>query len=553
MIKIPATGLHTAVDHGRPAAAPKRLATALALGLATTLSGAALAAKPCAVDSFTPPANATLVSVEAHQGAVNYCRIDGYVTTTDPGPNKVNFMVAMPENHNGRYVFTIQGGAAAFIPDPNEPYLAQGYAVASTDKGVKAAHLLDFSFRDDPAQSLDWAHRGVHVSAVASQDLTRQYYGVDKLHRYAMGCSGGGDGTLSAAETHPEDFDAYVAAAMTTAPLEISLIWAKIAQHIVTNPDGWISPDELQRLQELFMAKYDAADGARDGHIWDPTVIELDREELAFLNDQQFRSLQIIQDGIDEGPDAYYPGFWLSHPSAFARFLFGTERPPWPPGTLPPQSPSGFMVSDTGSKAVRGPDFSYITDFDFNDREQLVNDRRLNMAKGRKTFDPANLKGLQASGGKLLLWSGMAEEAVPPRNILNYTEGANTVFGEEQRPEFIRTFLVPGMFHCVGGVDQPTDVPDVMLEAAARWVEKGEAPAGVVANRRVGHPDVFAVIHRAGVGSQDLIDRAAGELQATPERTFLLCPWPQQSVFKGGLDNPDGLDVKDAANWQCKD
>src|SRR5690606_2881871 len=151
-------------------------------------AASALAAD-CEVAAIKAPADTTIVSAKVIAEPVNYCRVDGYVTTTNPGPNKVNFMVALPEKSNGRYVFTIQGGAAAFVPDPTATQLRKGYVIASTDKGVKAAHMLDFSFRDDPAQSLDWGHRGVHVTAKATQEIARNFYGVKKLNRYAMGCS----------------------------------------------------------------------------------------------------------------------------------------------------------------------------------------------------------------------------------------------------------------------------------------------------------------------------------------------------------------------------
>src|SRR5690606_37793791 len=116
-------------------------------------------------------------------------------------------------------------------------------------------------------------------------------------------------------------FDAYIAAAMTTSPLEITMIWGKITQHIAKNPDAWISPQDLMRTEKAILAQYDAADGAVDGLIWDPTVIKLDRKRLDFLSDAQFGALEMIQAGIDEGGDAYYPGCWMSNPSAFANFL----------------------------------------------------------------------------------------------------------------------------------------------------------------------------------------------------------------------------------------
>ena len=535
---------------------PKSPLLAAAIAALTGLAAASQlqAAPACDLASFKAPANTTLVSATAFSEPVNYCRIDGYVTTTNPGPNQVNFMLALPERHNGRYVFTIQGGAAAFVPNPTATQLTNGYAIASTDKGVRAAHLLDFSFRDDPAQSLDWAHRGVHVVAQATQEITRAHYGTDTLHRFAMGCSGGGDGTLSAAENHPGDFDGYIAAAMTTSPLEISMIWGKITQHIVNHPEAWITPEDLVKVEKVILDHYDAADGARDGLIWDPTVITLDRSRLDFLSDPQFDVLTMIQEGIDEGGEAYYPGFWMSNPSAFTNFLFGMKPPPWGPEDRPPEVPSGWVVADTGSKAIRkDPNFSLLTDFDFTSAEDLLEDRRLNVARGRESFHPTDLKGLRDSGGKLILWTGSADQAVPPENILNYTRDADQVFSPEGRQGFIQTYFVPGMFHCVGGTNHPTDVPEVLLNAAAQWVASGQAPEAVIASTGKGD-DVFPAMIGGGQTNQQMARRMA-MLKAQsdgPVRSYLLCPWPKKSVFKGGLDNPEGLDVNDAGNWRCE-
>ncbi len=167
------------------------LAGSILIAMAVVMTAAVPAEAACDVASFTAPADTTIVSAEAFATPVPYCRVDGYVTTTNPGPNRVRFMMALPDSFNGRYLFTAQGGAAGFVPDPTEEHLRLGYAIASTDKGVTATHLFDFSFRSNEAQSLDWSHRGAHVAAVATQALARAYYEKPERYRYVAGCSGG--------------------------------------------------------------------------------------------------------------------------------------------------------------------------------------------------------------------------------------------------------------------------------------------------------------------------------------------------------------------------
>jgi feruloyl esterase len=306
------------------------------------------------------------------------------------------------------------------------------------------------------------------------------------------------------------------------------------------------------RVENAILAQYDGADGAVDGLIWDPAVIKLDRKRLDFLSDAQFGALEMIQAGIDEGGDAYYPGFWMSNPSAFTNFLFGMKQPPWGPGDMAPAVPSGWVVADTGSKAIRkDPNFSLITDFDFTSADQLRADRKLNVANGREEFSPAHLKGLKDTGSKLILWTGSADQAVPPKNILDYTKGADEIYGAAERQKFIRTFFVPGMFHCIGGTNHPTDVVDVFLEAAAAWVESGKVPESVTASNRVGD-DVFPAMV-GSANNPELRKQLMAQGLEADARTYLLCPWPQRSVFKGGVDNKGKLDINDAANWRCAD
>src|SRR5690606_31941357 len=101
---------------GSPRLSSPRLGGLLIAILAGGQFAASALAADCDVAAIKAPADITIVSAKVIAEPVNYCRVDGYVTTTNPGPNKVNFMVALPEKSNGRYVFTIQGGAAAFVP-----------------------------------------------------------------------------------------------------------------------------------------------------------------------------------------------------------------------------------------------------------------------------------------------------------------------------------------------------------------------------------------------------------------------------------------------------
>src|SRR5262245_53703474 len=258
--------------------------------------------KACDLASFKAPADTTLVTAKAIDTPVKYCRVDGYVTTDNPGPNKVKFMVAVPQNWSGRFLFTVQGGAAGFVPDPTPEHLKEGYAIGSTDKGVVTSGGLDFSFRANPAMKLDWEHRGTHVASVATQELAKSYYGREKMYRYVMGCSGGGVGTLTEAERYPQDFDGFIAGGVPSGPPFASQAnWAAISWRVTNVPGSWISQAEYDHIYQVLLAKYDASDGVVDGLIWNPNVIKLDagdRQTLSFLSDAQFGTLKLITEGV---------------------------------------------------------------------------------------------------------------------------------------------------------------------------------------------------------------------------------------------------------------
>lgn len=128
--------------------------------------------------------------------------------------------------------------------------------------------------------------------------------------------------------------------------------------------------------------------------------------------------------------------------------------------------------------------------------------------------DP-NLASFRSRGGKLLMYFGWADTALPPLMGIDYYEKAVAANGADT-PDFFRLFMVPGMFHCRGGVG-----PDRLdgLTALINWVENGVAPATVTATQMA---------------------------DGKPVRTRPLCPYPQVARYSGS-GNPD-----DAASFACK-
>ena len=101
------------------------------------------------LQSMAPPD--TTVSFAAREFGGG-CRVHGYVTTRDPGPNQVLFVLMLPDEFNGRYLYLGVGGAAGVLPTvPSELY-RRGYVIAGSDGGTGAKTGADFSFQSKSGQ-----------------------------------------------------------------------------------------------------------------------------------------------------------------------------------------------------------------------------------------------------------------------------------------------------------------------------------------------------------------------------------------------------------------
>jgi feruloyl esterase len=530
-----------------------RLITCVAALLAMPVAMAAetrIAALPGSPASACTPqtrfgvdGNVDISSVRWVSAPVPYCRVDGVVRTSDPGPNTVGFMVALPQAWNGRYLMVVPGGSAGYVVNPSNEHLQLGYAVASTDKGSHSTGALDMSFRSDPGRSEDYAHRGAHVAAVATQSITRSYYGRQRLPRYLMGCSGGGLSTLMEAERYPQDADGFIAAAAPTDPY-VQTFWAYVAQYVAKDPARWISPREFVRVGQAIMDEYDGADGAKDGLIWDPSRIELKRSLFPFLTDAQFSTLTLLQKGLPPvaGSDVSAPGYWLANPSLLGPIVVGSTPPPWTAQSRPPLYGSTVL----SMAALRGPDYDAITQTDFSDPRQRAAEKAIWQKVGGYDLDPARLAALARLGARLIFWSGASDEAIPPSYLTSYSDRIRARFGPGS-DAFFQSFLIPGMFHCRGGEGQPTDASMGMLQAMQRWVEAGEHPEQVVLTNASKPIEINSTSNTAQYVS-GMSTEAAAPPPADP-RSYLICGYPARASFAG---NPaDRSQVNDSRQWRC--
>ena len=93
----------------------------------------------------------------------------------------------------------------------------------------------------------------------------------------------------------------------------------------------------------------------------------------------------------------------------------------------------------------------------------------------------ADLDGLKERKGKLIIWHGWADPALPAQATVDYYR--QVLEHDHEADQSCRLFMVPGCLHCGGGPGA-SDVD--WLAAIADWVERGKAPDKLVATKSAG-------------------------------------------------------------------
>ena len=469
------------------------------------------------------------------------CRVHGYVTTNDPKPNRVLFVLMLPDDYNGRYLYLGVGGSAGALPTvPSELY-RRGYVIAGSDGGTGAKTIADFSFQRDPARALDFAGRGVHVTARATQAIAAAYYRRRPVGRYISGCSGGGQmGLTNAMRFGREDFDGFIVGATPMPGSTFLPNLFRVEHYIQTHPEGWISPELALKADAAIMARYDASDGAKDGVIadardikdFDSTILR----QVGFTPPQiaEFNAIRLDAPiPLPELAGRLQPGFPIANLAGWTRYPLGRAAPPWPSvttksaGEVLGAGASFYHVMVETMIRAHHPQTFYA---DVNDPAELA---RLGMEENK--FQ-GSIDTVAQSGARMIVFHGVNDEAMSYLETMKSYEDIAAKYHDHAK--WLRVFPVAGLMHCRGGIG-PTDAPEKLLEALANWVEKGEAPDTVVATRSAMPFNWIEQGRLETVVPADKVDGWAREFRlcAEPARVALTAP---------------GLDPKRAQNWTCK-
>lgn len=398
-----------------------------------------------------------------------YCRVVANIAPK----NTVEIRLPL-SGWTGRVLMAGCGGLCGAIQmERTDDALARNYAVAHTDMGHSEA---DMAFANDPQALEDYVHRSTHVATLLLKSVAKTYYSRPHKHAYFRGCSTGGRQGVTAALLYPDDFDGIIAGAPAAGAAVPNITWALKAN---TRADGSSILDEraITTLHDGVLGACDLDDGVKDGIVGHPPACAFDPAELicgpakatACLTPEQVEAAQKIYTGIVNPDGSKY---------ASQGFAKGGERG-WVRGLVRTDKPAGFegiarnylrRFSDLPAPPRT------IAELDFTKHEV-----RLAPVDALPSYgnDGQRLSGFQNSGGKLLLYHSWSDDSLTPATAIDvYTAHVNAFGGAEKLDAFFKLFVIPGVFHCRGGVG-----PDAVdfLSAIENWVEKGEVPEKLIA------------------------------------------------------------------------
>ncbi|KAJ6445152.1 positive regulator of purine utilization [Purpureocillium lavendulum] len=425
---------------------------------------------------------------------------------------------------NQRYV-AIGGGA--WLAGTLGPSLAQpvseGYAASSTDGGLGADPLDPASWALKKDGSINWdlltnfASRSIHDMAIVGKAVTAAFYARPAKFAYWNGCSTGGIQGLVAAQKYPKDFDGVLAG--SPAIYWTEYVIAELWPQVVMRAEGYFPTQcEQDAVIQAAVAACDELDQVKDGVInqperchFDPFTAVGSKHTCGNVSVVVTKKTASIIKKIWEGPKGFRGHrLWYGLPIGASTFALAetedvngtyTGKPLFLPDTW-----IRYFVKQNPEFNVASVDAKSLVSLFWESKEKF------NSLIG--SADP-DLRPFKKSGGKLMVWHGLADQLIFPQDTVQYYKEVEHVLGgAKTTSDFFRLFLAPGVDHCGFGPTNPGAVPSSPFSDLVAWVEKGKAPENIQAETPPGAPSQFTrkicrypmVARYQGWGSKDSSD-----------------------------------------------
>ena len=108
--------------------------------------------------------------------------------------------------------------------------------------------------------------------------------------------------------------------------------------------------------------------------------------------------------------------------------------------------------------------------------------RRLEIVGGIYNATDPDLRAFRAHGGKLIIYHGWSDQAIPPFATVDYYAAvARQIGGFAATQSFSRLYMIPGLYHCPCGQPGDGDPATIveLMQPLVDWVEHGHAPASL--------------------------------------------------------------------------
>ncbi len=461
-----------------------------------------------------------------------FCRVAGTIAPTSD--SNIAFEVWMPSSGwNGKFQGIGNGGFAGAIGyGALGDAVQHGYAAVSTDTGHQAGGTDASWALGHPEKIIDFGYRAIHEMTDKGKSIVAAYYGKSPKRSYFSSCSNGGRQALMEAQRYPEDYDGIIAGAPANYWTHLLLSAISNLQATAGSKDTYIPPSKLPAIESAALAACDSIDGVKDGVIEDPSRCHLNPDLLlchgtesdSCLTSPQAGALKKLYDGTRDGKGRLlFPGYSPGGEADPAGWR------PWITGPAPDKS----LLFEFGTGFYRNmvfndPAWNYSS---FSvDRDVKAADAKMGAILNATNPD---LTRFRERGGKLILYHGWSDAAIPAKNTIDYYQSVLKKMGSRKTREFVRLFMVPGMQHCGGGAGPNSfgqwsvaraDPEHDIAAALERWVEQGIAPEQIIAAKHKNAMDPASAV----------------------ERTRPLCAYPKEAGYRGSGSTDD------ASNFECK-
>lgn len=432
------------------------------------------------------------------------CNVDGTIRPVDPGAPPIKFNVALPARWNGKAMHLMGGGWDGFVVRGASPVVGAEHLTPPVDRGYVA-------FGSDSGHdyaSPDWQKnneafenfagdqlRKTHDAAMA---VVRHYYGKGPRLTYSSGGSGGGREALYVADRWPALYDGVIAFYPVWSAVGSFLGWIDNAQALAV-PGAWSNEAQQKAISRAVVSQCDALDGAEDGLVADIKGCHVAPESLLCSDPQLGSDTCLSKSQVAGLVNAYgtsrklpfklpnevdsYKAYNVLNGGAQPRM---GKTPPGGPITSdknfagPNETAFGAVLSDPFVRyVVMRDDKADLFKFKA-DSSPEVRSRLLYLSR-RMDIDPT-MKRFFAKGGKVILVHGTSDQVHSADWSDEFYNRVTAAYGPAKGRQHLRYYRIPGFGHGIGlRHGARFDFQADLLTALENWVEKGLAPAELVA------------------------------------------------------------------------